>query len=1003
MNQALNTIVDNREGNSVLEALRRLLPQSRLLDVATGFFEIGSFLSLDGVWNHLDKIRILMGDETTKRTRKELVEALRNQSDESIEREKERDDSLTGLAAVRQALEMRQIDARIYRKAKFHAKALLMQSKAPSPVNFGIVGSSNFTEPGLTQNLELNLFTTDQLQLKALQEWFDLSWTEADEVRAELLRALEPHLREYLPFEVYCKALYEYFLGKELPESSWEEQESKVYPLLSKYQKDGYHQALKIAESWEGALICDGVGLGKTFIGLMLIEYFIHHRNRVLLVVPKSARESVWESNLRKYIYPFYPDAEEMDLKVTQHTDYGREGEALEKLIARYKNRYDVIVVDEAHHFRTPSATRSKALFEMATGKKLFLLTATPLNNSLDDLYHLINLFAQNRQDHFARVGIQRLRAHFLEIERELGNFQATKSTQSVQLELVDVQDAALKKDLIRADRLLRHVMIQRSRAYVRDSEQQEEKRPCFPEREKPRVIDYSLAKVYADLFPTIKQTFRRDQPLLSFAIYNQESFKKEPGKQDARVVRYEKQLVGLLRTLALKRFESSYKAFEATLEDLLLKMADFIRANNPERLQKWIERNNESWSVIEKHHLDRDGEEPEEEGDVVPDANLHLDPEEYRMNELLPLVENDMTVLVDLLSKVYEHLSPERDDKIQKLIFELKNEPLLRENKVAIFTEFRDTARYIYSELTKADSGFNTEEIVQIDSTKKIDREKVIKRFAPYYNCTDEELPDFLDNQIRILISTDVLSEGLNLQDANIVINYDLHWNPVRLMQRVGRVDRRIDLAKPIHHDKVYFYNFLPPQELEDILHLFKRVSGKVLRISKTLGIEAPILRPDDEVEALRLFNETYDQTRSTEEVLRLRLRELQLSHPDLFEELKSYPRRVFSGKSGGILNPRGIFAAYRYPNLSGDDSASGELRWYFYRADNGEILEDLDLIHKYIVSAPDTARKTEVSWEELAKWRKEIEQRMVRSHLKEIQAPIDKKAILVCWMEIS
>ncbi|MFQ5793831.1 MAG: C-terminal helicase domain-containing protein [Candidatus Bipolaricaulia bacterium] len=122
--------------------------------------------------------------------------------------------------------------------------------------------------------------------------------------------------------------------------------------------------------------------------------------------------------------------------------------------------------------------------------------------------------------------------------------------------------------------------------------------------------------------------------------------------------------------------------------------------------------------------------------------------------------------------------------------------------------------------------------------------RTHVIKRFAPYYNCeSDEELETYLDDPILILVSTDVLSEGLNLQDANLIVNYDLHWNPVRLMQRIGRVDRRINPDLPIHHDKVYVYNFLPPDELNDLLHLLERLTGKIMIINKTLGIEAPLL----------------------------------------------------------------------------------------------------------------------------------------------------------------
>jgi len=292
----LPVIIDNRGDNKVLIALQRLLPNLQRMDVATGVFEIGSFLLLEGFWRDLERIRILMGDETTKRTKREIVQALLQASNDSIEREKEREDALTGLAAVREAIAQKQIMLRTYSKAKFHAKSYLMESKEASPVDFAIVGSSNFTKPGLTENVELNLFSTDQAHIENLRKWYEDVWKDGEDVRDELLKVIEPHLKEYDPFTVYAKALYEFFAGREKTQDEWEITESALYQKLSQYQKDGYHQALEIADRWNGALVCDGVGLGKTFIGLMILERCLHEDKRILLVVPKSAEESVWRA-----------------------------------------------------------------------------------------------------------------------------------------------------------------------------------------------------------------------------------------------------------------------------------------------------------------------------------------------------------------------------------------------------------------------------------------------------------------------------------------------------------------------------------------------------------------------------------------------------------------------------------------------------------------------------------------------------------------------------------
>ena len=188
MAEKLPVILDNRGDNTVVNALRRLLPNLQRMDIATGVFEVGAFLLLEDLWRSLSGIRILMGDETTRRTRREIVQGLREASHDSIEREKEREDALSGLPAVREAIAAGRIAVRVYSKAKSHAKSYLMESHDTSPVDFAIVGSSNFTRPGLTENLELNLFSTDQVHIENLRRWYQELWAEADDVREDILR-----------------------------------------------------------------------------------------------------------------------------------------------------------------------------------------------------------------------------------------------------------------------------------------------------------------------------------------------------------------------------------------------------------------------------------------------------------------------------------------------------------------------------------------------------------------------------------------------------------------------------------------------------------------------------------------------------------------------------------------------------------------------------------------------------------------------------------------------
>ena len=1012
------TLIDNIEGNTLQKVLESLLVKSIRLDIATGTFEIGAFLSLGETWRHLDGIRLLMGDETTKRTKDHLIRALQEATDANIESEKEQDDTLHGLAAVREAIREGQITVRVYDKAKFHAKLNLMRAQKSSPVDFATVGSSNFTRPGLIQNIELNSFITDETHIEKLSDWYDARWKEASEVKEELLRTIERHLREYPPFTVYAKALHTYFRGREKPADEWEEKESVIYQTLSQYQKDGYHAALQIADTWNGALICDGVGSGKTYIGLMLLERYLRENKRVLLITPKSVAESVWNSQVSRQLRSKYGRLlrEHYDIKL--HTDLGRRGGISDDDLAYFREHKDVIIIDEAHHFRNPSSNRGRLLMELAQNKKLYLLTATPINNSLDDIYHLINYFGQNRRTHFAKIGVHDFRRHFRSIERRLED------------ETTEIAEQVEEDDFLRQDPLLKQVLIQRSRKYIKDAEMASGTHILFPQRVVEPTVEYSLRRVYRTLYAELQRAFDRHNPFLNLAIYNTVKYHKSP---EERIQQRQKQIVGLIRTLVLKRLESSWRAFEATVENLLLKMAEWLKKHAPERFGMWEGTNRRWWRVVQEHILDRlqedgilsqstpenlqksvDSNFAEEEDDlasVETEDDFILD--DHDVDLLFDDVVDDMNFLTGLLSRIYrlfyaDELANEpdtqQDDKLQQLLKLLKEHP---NKKLLIFTEFCDTARYLYTQLQQA--GFRN--IEQIDSRRKVNREEIIERFSPCYNSRSPEsvVP------VQTLITTDVLAEGLNLQDASIIVNYDLHWNPVRLMQRIGRLDRRLDptIEGQLNRTNptVHVWNFLPPAELDDILKLRKRVDGKILRISRTLGIEGKFVSPDDDDETLRLFNERYDGTESIEELMNLERQRISESNPELWRQLPDLPMRLFSGKGVDDEPPlffnrdgetiplnrvgdAGVFCCYEMPN--------GETKWYFYNADEDEVIGSVEEIWPEIRCDEETMRWTENGPGGLVDTRKKIE-RHISKYLMRIQAPMGAKPKLIAWMEIS
>src|SRR5260370_19128744 len=284
----------------------------------------------------------------------------------------------------------------------------------------------------------------------------------------------------------------------------------------------------------------------------------------------------------------------------------------------------------------------------------------------------------------------------------------------------------------------------------------------------------------------------------------------------------------------------------------------------------------------------------------------VYLERDKYDVAKILDETYEDLDQIIEFLHEVRK-LDPKKDDKLKALTKLLKTDAVLSKHKVLIFTEFADTARYLKRELTAL--GING--IDQIDSDTKRDRGDVIRAFAPYYNgTTSAGLAAAGKTETRILISTDVLSEGLNLQDATRLINYDLHWNPVRLMQRIGRVDRRLDpgVEKRLladHPDEAplrgtaAYWNFLPPEELNALLTLYARVTHKTLRISKTFGIEGKkLLHPDDDYEALKDFNHQYEGTPTPAEQMQLEYERLLADDPGLEERLAALPGRAFSGE---------------------------------------------------------------------------------------------------------
>lgn len=1027
--QRLYVVDNSAPEQTVKQYLTEWCQVSKQMDIATGYLEIGGLLDLDQNWQKLDKIRIILGNEVTRRTKSVIDEVVQNmlkRLKESVDEEQEHNEFLIGVPAIIQAMKDRKIECRVYNKNKFHAKAYITyfrddyRNQFINPMNipegYALVGSSNFTHAGLTKNIELNVQVDNEVS--ELQQWFEERWEEATDITEAVLETIEKQSRECSPYEVYLRSMYEFFKSREETVSEWENHDSKIYPGLSQYQKDGYNSMVEIAEKYSGAFCCDGVGLGKTFIGLMLVERFVKkERKNVVLMVPASARISVWETTIKKHIPEilegFYP------FKIINHTDLLLEKN--QNLMDQIAQQAEIVIIDEAHHFRNRSSNRYRKLFEMmeqGSHKQMFMLTATPINNSFLDLQHLIELFTHRQDDFFAEapLGIHSLTGHFKRMEANLTAMTGTGINESI-----DISD-----DIFRSDKLVNELVVQRSRAYVKKSlSAAEGDKVLFSIRQAPIVANYSIKASYGKLIDDFTNSFyRKDKEtgrtinilaLPVYSPYEEEYYIGDRFKIDDMVSGRQAQIVNLIRQLLLKRFESSIAAFEETCIRIYIRlrkfMSDYKEYGNVRKIDRLFAKHTEVWEYI-NHYLETEVmtsvEDIEDDlPEYVWDTMEEFDVNDFDIRAMLDDTELDLEVLAEFIEDIME-FTPENDDKMRELKKILTEDKRVAGKKVIIFSEYRATAVYIYHELQKA--GFK--HLYELDGQSGGNRHDMVQRFAPYYNDLSSSQ---VDDEIQILIATDVLAEGLNLQDAQCLINYELHWNPVRLMQRIGRVDRRrsseIEEKLLADHPELaadranaYYWNFLPPKELEKLLALYHTVSKKTLRISKTFGIEGKkLLTPEDDYEALKEFNSQYEGTPSADEEIALAYQELLEQNPGYEETVITLPRKMHSGKLASTR--KGFFFCYELPSKRADGTwteGDGMYRWYLLDPENNTIIDQTYEIWKAIRCGKDEPRFISVTQDEFSELKKRIDNHIKKNYMRAVQAPLGVKPRLVTWMQL-
>ncbi|MFD9778350.1 helicase-related protein [[Kitasatospora] papulosa] len=820
--------------NALLYGVRTHLAQKPPLAIASAYFNPAGFNLLAGELEKSGPVRLLLGADpseqkpsirplasgTGRRAQRERVRKAMDGHQRQVELERdllgftvEADNTARRLV---EWLRSGRVEVRRYERGFLHGKAFIVEGHIPSVV----AGSSNFTYAGLTVNRELNLGQYDPRTVHAVQEWFNELWYESEPF--DLAAIYEARWEPHLPWVIFLRMLQQLY-GAELEE---EPTSLKTRLNLTSFQADGVWRAQRILDELNGVIIADEVGLGKTYVaGEILHEAVIANRQKAIIVAPATLRNSTWK--------PFIEE-KNLPAKVVSYEELtrglgnaGHLGAVLED-----PDQYALVIVDEAHALRNATTRRAdamRALVEGGSPKKLVLLTATPVNNSLYDLYNLISYFVTNDAA-FADVGVPSLRAYF---DRAMAMNPDDLSPEH----LFDVLDK---------------VAVRRTRRFIRNHYQGdhvvirgEQRNIVFPT---PRVhrVDYNLDEVLPGLFDRFATALGADNgqedaiavPLhapgvvLTLARYVPSRFLRDGTEEQ-----YEAQNAGLLRSALLKRFESSAYAFRCTLDKMLFSHRAFLDA---------LDRGHVLTGDALREWASSDSDDLETFIDSADDdlSNNIKGAADYNVQALRAAVEADMQLLAEFRDEVCAQ-EDGPDPKIDALIEELalivgeaEAEGIGEQNtrdkrKVLVFSYFADTVRHIADRLQQA---------VQFDERLTVYRSRLATAMGSDPRGQSEVIAGFTprtagstadEDRYDLLIATDVLAEGVNLQQARHIINYDLPWNPMRLVQRHGRIDRIGS-----DHAEVFLRCFFPDQQLERLLGLEERLQRKLKHAAAATGV---------------------------------------------------------------------------------------------------------------------------------------------------------------------
>lgn len=880
--------ITNSDGNTLKARLSKYLPATKALDALVGYFYAQGFHVIKDEFSNVDKIRILVGmaaDESVIKSvtegqlqilnelsdnqlRDAAVAQIINLTDESKQSAKD----FESLDAIGEFVKSGKLEVKAYRKQQLHAKLYVLHTPDSGIINGAtITGSSNLTKNGLENNLEINVVLTDQNDYTRANEIFEELWEDSvdiSEMLAEKIKS-ETWLEPVDPAAIFYRSAFEYIGGSK---AILEPDDDEVQSVRSKfkklkYQDDAARQAVDIIRKYNGVFLSDVVGLGKTIMGSLVLRRMRNvglRSTAIVVCAPGLIKEwQDWTSDIGGGSVRVYSSG---DLPKILHAI--REGDLKE-------NTVDTILIDESHNFKNATSDTYGVLQEITNKKKVILLSATPQTKSTWDIGNQLNLFADS-SDFMDIMEGKSIKVFFDEIDK-----------------LPSTQEKAAK-----LDSLIRAIMIRRTRSEIIDFYQDDitQQGLTFPSAADPEVILYDLDTDREGLLGEVERLIGE----LRLPRFQPKAFIKDDYLADKTLEDLSKggeQLKAINRILIFKRLESSVYAVRKTLKRQLEVNNKFLEISASTRLLPFGVENIKMINADMDWLIDSGDDDID---DVATELNQNYNIEKFKYDELEIEIKSDNQIIHELLELI-EPISPEKDRKLQHLINQIVDG--LTGQKVLIFSESKETAEYVHRELSIA---LNEEIGIAHGQIKSSDYEDLKKRFSPNSN---NGLPAG-KTELRLLVATDTFSEGVNLQDANHVINYDIPWNPIRIIQRVGRVNR-----VGSNHQVAYSYNYFPSDELDEHIgssHEFsetlkKRVKRRIDEFQAIIGDDTKHLSPDEQPEPRKFFkivtesidNLEAEQAKYSFSELLTMLRKLRQDDPDYYNYVTNIvPKRAWTSR---------------------------------------------------------------------------------------------------------